>query len=213
MSAQSSQDFLSTALKTKIVPNQEFLLQGSVLDSAKDVLIHRLRGLCDSTDEVLETFHDLERVMSMGPIQGQSLTLYIRKALDHNNTPWMLRYIGQPELGDQNRPTMLRSSIDVACTPNLLEFLTDLGFKQDYEYIAKGFIFRKGRMKVLLYKVFKNLGQLKSGESWEPVSASHLVELSVLAPQGHDQVANDVRHFADHLKPLVQMEKMDYRRL
>ena len=42
---------------------------------------------------------------------------------------------------------------------------------------------------------------------------SNVVELSVLAPQGHDAVAEDVRNFAEQLKPLVQLEKTDYRRL
>ncbi|XP_037068954.1 mediator of RNA polymerase II transcription subunit 18-like [Pollicipes pollicipes] len=153
--AVSAQEMLQAAIQTKVVPNQEYLLQGSVLDSAKDVLIHRLRGLADNVDEQVETFHDRERVLTLGPAGGQSLTLYVRQAVDHPDVPWTMRYIGQPEVGDKSRPTVLRNSIDVGCTPNVLEFLSEMGFKQEYEYMSKGFMFRKGRMKILVYKIYK----------------------------------------------------------
>jgi len=35
----------------------------------------------------------------------------------------------------------------------------------------------------------------------EPVSGSHLVELSVVAPTGQEQIADDMRNFAEQLKP------------
>lgn len=56
---------LSVALKNNIVPNQEYLLQGSVLDSAVEVLLHRLRGLCDNVDSGPETFYDHEMCFSI----------------------------------------------------------------------------------------------------------------------------------------------------
>lgn len=37
----NSKELLSTALQSRIIPNQEFLLQGSILDSAVDHLLHR----------------------------------------------------------------------------------------------------------------------------------------------------------------------------
>lgn len=69
-------DSLTAAMKNNIVPNQEYLLQGSVLDSAVEVLLHRLRGLCDNVDSGPETFHDHEMCFS------------ISKRIDHllNNT-------------------------------------------------------------------------------------------------------------------------------
>lgn len=56
---------LNQALKNDIVPNQEYLLQGSVLDSAVEVLLHRLRGLCDNVDTGPETFNDYEMCFSI----------------------------------------------------------------------------------------------------------------------------------------------------
>jgi mediator of RNA polymerase II transcription subunit 18 len=61
----SAFDSLTAALKSNIIPNQEYLLQGSVLDSAVEVLLHRLRGLCDNVDSGPETFHDHEMCFSI----------------------------------------------------------------------------------------------------------------------------------------------------
>lgn len=67
MSSQIStaMDSLSAALKSNIIPNQEYLLQGSVLDSAVEVLLHRLRGLSDNVDSEPEKFHDHEMCFSI----------------------------------------------------------------------------------------------------------------------------------------------------
>lgn len=61
-------------------------------------------------------------------------------------------------------------------------------------------------MKITVSKIYKAMNQ-------EPVSQSYLVELSVLAPSGSDVVAEDMKVFADKLKPLVLLEKIDYKRL
>lgn len=61
----TAMDSLTAALKSNIIPNQEYLLQGSVLDSAVEVLLHRLRGLCDNVDSGPETFHDHEMCFSI----------------------------------------------------------------------------------------------------------------------------------------------------
>ena len=49
-SLQQGIDTLTSALKSNIVPDQEYLLQGSVQDNHVEVLRHRLRGLCDNAD-------------------------------------------------------------------------------------------------------------------------------------------------------------------
>lgn len=58
-------------------------------------------------------------------------------------------------LGDKSRPTILRNSIDVATTPTIVDFLTEMGFRMDFEYILRGYMFRKGRMKITVSKIFK----------------------------------------------------------
>lgn len=116
------------------------------------------------------------------------------------------------------RATTVRSCYDITCSENAVEFLTELGCRMEFEYVAKGFVFRKGRMKVTVSKIHKiaqgppppNGGPPQ--EALEPMTGSYLVELSVLAPSGSDAVADDMKNFAEQLKPLVQMEKIDPRR-
>lgn len=67
-------------------------------------------------------------------------------------------------------------------------------------------------MKITVSKIFK-MPQGKVMDSMEAISSSYLVELSVLAPRGQDAIAEDMRVFAEQLKPLVQLEKIDYNRL
>ncbi|XP_054271474.1 mediator of RNA polymerase II transcription subunit 18 [Macrosteles quadrilineatus] len=210
-------DNLTAALKGNIIPNQEYLLQGSVIDSAVEVLLHRLRGLCDNVDSGPETFHDHEMCFTLRGTTAQlqaSLMLRVRRAMDYPEMPWQLRYIGQPELGtgDKSRPTIVRNSIDIGTSNTVVEFLTELGCRLDFEYTARGYMFRKGRMKITVSKIFKMV-QPKPPDSMEPISQSYLVELSVLAPLGQDAIAEDMRLFAEQLRPLVQLEKVDYKRL
>lgn len=211
----TAMDSLTAALSSNIIPNQEYLLQGSVLDVAVEVLLHRLRGLCDNVDSGPETFHDHELCLSLrGNGNVPPLLLRVRRALDVIDAPYQLRYVGQPELGDKSRPTVVRSSIDVACSNTVVDFLCELGCRVDFEYIVRGYMFRKGRMKVTVSKIFKMAPMTtKPGESVEPISQSYLVELSVLAPSGQDAIAEDMRLFAEQLRPLVQLEKIDYKRL
>lgn len=161
-------------------------------------------------ENVPETFHDLEVCMSMRQPNQVPLQVRVRRALGTRDLPFQLRYIGQPEL-DRSRPTLVRSSIDVGCTSTVLEFLTELGCRVDFEYVSQGFLFRKGRMKITVAKIFKIIPG-KQNDS-EPVCNSYLVELSVLAPNGQDAIGDEMRIFAEQLKPLVHLEKIDYKRL
>lgn len=208
----TAMDNLFAAMKCNIIPNQEYLLQGSVLDSAVEVLLHRLRGLCDNVDSGPETFHDHEMCFNLRGPNQQPLLLRVRRALDYQEMPWQLRHIGQTEI-DKSRPTIVRSSIDIGTSSTVVEFLTELGCRMDYEYIVRGYMFRKGRMKITVSKIFKIVGPSKPLENVEPISHSYLVELSVLAPSGQDAIAEDMKNFAEQLRPLVQLEKMDYKRL
>lgn len=194
------------------IVHQEYLLQGSIMDSSCEVLLHRLRGLCDNADEPSETFHDYEMVFQTRGSTGTPLVLRARQALDHPEMPWHLRYVGQPEVGDKSRSTMVRTCIDVDTSNNVVAFLNELGFRLDYEFVMKGFMFRKGRMKVTVAKVYRMLQQ-NNPETIEPVSQSYFVELSVVAPTGQDSLADEMKAFSEQLKPLVLLDKVDHRRL
>ncbi|ODN06124.1 Mediator of RNA polymerase II transcription subunit 18 [Orchesella cincta] len=211
----SAIDTLTSAMKSNVVPNQEYLLQGSILDSGVDILLHRLRGLCDNTDVGLESFHDHEAcfvLFNPAAQQSQPLTLRVRKAVDDTAAPWHLRYMGQPELGDKNRPTMVRSVLDIGVGSDIVEFLKELGCRREFDFITKGFIFRKGRLKIIVGKLYRSEAG-KAPHELEPVSGSHYVEMSVVTPTGQDIVGEDMRNLAEQIKPLVNLDKVDHRRL
>ena len=126
--------------------------------------------------------------------------------------PWHLRYLGQPELGDKTRATLVRSCVDVACSKNVTLFLSEMGFKLDFEYASKGYLFKKGRMKVMVAKISR-MAQQGMTEGDAHISHSSLVELSVVAPTGQEGLAEEVKAFAEQLKPLVNLEKIDHRRI
>lgn len=169
-----------------------------------------LRGLCDNVESGPEHFSDYEVCFSLRPPnQTVPLSLRVRKALDQD-APYQLRYLGQPEgQADRNRPTLMRSCIDFACTASIVEFLTELGFRMDFEYRIAGYMFRKGRMKITVAKILKTNTPVGA----ETISQSYLVELSVIASVGQEAIAEDMRQFAEQLKPLVQLEKIDHKRL
>ena len=149
-----------------------------------------------------------------GSPSAQPIMFRVRHALDHPEAPWHLRYVGQPDMGDRSRPTMVRSCIDVGTSENVVAFLQELGFKLDHEFVVKGYLFKKGRMKVTVSKVFKMSQPGNTApEFLQAQTHSCLVELSVVTTQGQDQVQEDMKNFAEQLKPLVQLEKVDYRRL
>ncbi|KAI7806497.1 mediator of RNA polymerase II transcription subunit 18 [Triplophysa rosa] len=188
----------------------EYLLQGSVLDQSLESLLHRLRGLCDDMEP--ESFADHELVYLLRGQQGNPFILRARRSLLKPTSPWHLRYLGQPEVGDKSRHALVRNCVDVAASHSLPDFLNEMGFRMDHEFAAKGHLFRKGQMKIVVSKLSRVHvpGNL---ENTEPLSLSYLVELSVLAPAGQDTVSEDMKSFAEQLKPLVHLEKIDPKRL
>ena len=72
-------DTLTSAMKGNIIPDQEYLLQGSLLDSHIEVFKHRLRGLCDNTIGGEEQFCEREMVFSIRGTSAQPLSLRVRK--------------------------------------------------------------------------------------------------------------------------------------
>lgn len=98
----------------------------------------------------------------------------------------------------------MRKSVDsLAESDNLMEFLKELGFRSvnrvkisievkqlkhidtrmEYEFVAKGWVFTKGKLKITVTKIFRVL-QPGNISSIEPLTQSHFVELSLLSPAG-----------------------------
>lgn len=202
---------LHQALKTGIAPLHEYFLQGSILDASKEYLIHRLRGLCDHADSQPEQFNDHEMVFMLSGQQQAPFTVHLRHSLLAPEC-WHLRYVGVAEMGDKTRQTLVRTCLDVGVSETIIKFLNEMGFRMEYEFVARGIFFHKGIMKVTVTKMFK-MNQVNDTKNLEPVSASHLVEVSVVASTSQEQIGEDMKNFAEQLKPLVLLEKVDHRKL
>lgn len=165
----AAMDSLLQALQVNIIPNQEYLLQGSILDSHVQRLLHRyknifffeklilikfynfsLKGLCDNVETAPEQFADYEACFSLrAPLTEQQgmqqqqpapILLRVRRSNDPSDAsmPFQLRYIGNPELGDAKRPTLVRASFDISCSPTIMEFLQEMGCRLEFEYTVRG---------------------------------------------------------------------------
>lgn len=106
-----------------------------------------MKGLCDNVETAPEQFADYEACFSLrAPMTEQMnsqpppLLLRVRKSNDPADAamPFQLRYIGNPELGDIKRPTLVRASFDIACSPSIIDFLTEMGCRLEFEYTIRG---------------------------------------------------------------------------
>ena len=91
-------DTLTSAMTSNIIPDREYLLQGSILDNHVEVLTHRLRGLCNNVGAGRdEQFSEREMVFSIRVASGGPnttaqpvTTLRVRKS----EQPGMEEYYG-----------------------------------------------------------------------------------------------------------------------
>lgn len=190
--------------------NQEYLLQGSILDDSVDIILHRLRGMSDYAEESRLRFKEHELVYSMREGNNMGVvSVRVRKSLLSPDQPPSLCYLGHPELG--NRPTTVRTCVEVNCSQNVCAFIQELGFRLDYEFITQGWQFRKNRLRAKVTKILKIVNP-PNLDSVMPITKSHLVEVSTVSNSGDERAASEVQNFAEQLKPLVNLDKKDPRR-
>lgn len=189
----------------------EYFLQGSIGKDSVHTLVHRLRGLCDGVSRQVTTFGDHEMVFTLGN-SSSNISFRVRHSLDDPKAPWQLRYVGQSEMGDKSRSTLLRSCVEVSTSDNLITFLNELGFKYESEFVLKGYYFVKGHMRIIVSQVCRVIN-VNDPQSAQPISDSYLVEISLMTTVQQDTLAEEIKAFAELLKPLVHLEKIDHRKL
>jgi len=189
----------------------EYFLQGSIGKDSVHTLLHRLRGLCDGVSRQVTTFGDHEMVFTLGN-SSSNISFRVRHSLDDPKAPWQLRYVGQSEMGDKSRSTLLRSCVEVSTSDNLITFLKELGFKYESEFVLKGYYFVKGHMRIIVSQVCRVIN-VNDPQSAQPISDSYLVEISLMTTVQQDTLAEEIKAFAELLKPLVHLEKIDHRKL
>lgn len=184
------------------------------MENSLETLVNRLKGLCDNADYQQESFQDHEMVFHIKNTSVPTpLVFRVRHSLVQTEC-WSLRYLGHAEVGDKNRPTLVRSYIDCPTSENVAQFIGELGFRMDHEFVVKGFYFHKGRMKITVSKFYKmNQPGITTNDTIETVCPSYLVELSVVTSSGQEAVGDDMKNFAEQLKPLVTLEKTDHRKI
>lgn len=184
----------------------EYFLQGSIGKDSVHTLLHRLRGLCDGVSRQVTTFGDHEMVFTLGN-SSSNISFRVRHSLDDPKAPWQLRYVGQSEMGDKSRSTLLRSCVEVSTSDNLITFLKELGFKYESEFVLKGYYFVKGHMRIIVSQVCRVIN-VNDPQSAQPISDSYLVEISLMTTVQQDTLAEEIKAFAELLKPFFKILKI-----
>ncbi|CAF1018809.1 unnamed protein product [Brachionus calyciflorus] len=182
----------------------EYFLVGSVLDTVKDGFLEILRGLCDNPENKPIEFLETEYIFSKINPNGSSVSLRARRvgSPPDQTQHCHLKYVGG--IDQKTDKVMVRTYNDCLTSPNLNEYLMALGFNLETELIVKGYLFHKGHLKVVVSKIF----QPSSAGEPQPVSNSHLVEISRTGPPGQTTMGESVKQFADLFKPFVRMERV-----
>ena len=121
----------------------------------------------------MEQFDDHELVYTMRIPGASSVSLRVRYAVDDLPNPiYHLRYVAVDL--DKNQSVSVRQFHDCCVTKNIQSFLPELGFVYDYEYFAKGDIYRKGRIKITVAKISRvNIRELYEQKRRYVVSILH----------------------------------------
>ncbi|XP_066934658.1 mediator of RNA polymerase II transcription subunit 18-like [Clytia hemisphaerica] len=192
----------------------QYILVGSVPTGNLKFLLHRLRGLCEEAALQDKYFEDHESVYVMKDSSNSSKNFHlrVRRSLIQSDAPHQLRYLGTSETGDKSRAASMRSCIEVDCTENIRAFLEHIGFQFDHETILRGYLFKKGRMKICVSRLHK-IPEKGVFQNAMQMTDSYLVEVTLNTLVQQDSLCEDMKAFAEYLKPIVVLDKLDQKRL
>ena len=106
--------------------------------------------------------------------------------------PWQLKYVGGVEAGVKH--SLMRNQVTVGCSENVTSFLTELGFRANTEFLNKGYLYRKGRLKIVVSKLCKMKEPGKTDDnSLEKITNSHLIEASITVPAGSEDPGRELQ--------------------
>ncbi|KAM3177566.1 hypothetical protein ACTXT7_004319 [Hymenolepis weldensis] len=171
---------------------QEVFIQGLVSSGQKSLLLSRLRGICKDHS----TFTDQEES-------------YSAQGLPTSVTTGTSTFV--------NFRVSRRSYLEASAHGLLGNFLKCLGFKQDFEFIAEGEIFVRGRAKALVYSVYEVVYQdmqmpiPTKGRNLVPNSL--MVEVTAVGSPSDDTLQREVVELMELLHPLVIPGFIDHARL
>uniref|UniRef100_A0A7E4VG89 Mediator of RNA polymerase II transcription subunit 18 n=1 Tax=Panagrellus redivivus TaxID=6233 RepID=A0A7E4VG89_PANRE len=186
----------------------EAVLHASIYDDHKDQLIERLKGM---TDPFSSSFEEHEMVFALKSNEGPDVQLRLRRRF--NLDLWHVRYVGTP-IADKC-PAVCRASIDsVMYTKDMMDFVKHMGFRLIYEFVMKGWVFTRGPIKILVYKLCTtDKPGIYSKELIKPFGTSHIVEASIpVENEDTMKYSKLLKDFTDQLMPLVEFRKVEYFR-
>ena len=106
----------------------------------------------------------------------------------------------------------MRSCIEVDATDNIIPFLEYIGFQFDHETTLRGYLFKKGRMKICVSKLHKIPEKGKFQNAMQ-MTDSFLVEMTLSTLVQQDSLCDEMKAFAEYLKPIVVLDKLDQKRV
>ncbi|KAM7539355.1 hypothetical protein Aperf_G00000048974 [Anoplocephala perfoliata] len=213
---------------------QEVFIQGLVSVGQRDMLIARLRGLCQEHS----SFTDQEESYSIQTLPTSTATgasnfvhLRVRRTSQPNLREYVsrpvLRYLGAVESTDRasapisfNSQVCRRSYLEASVHGLLSNFIKCLGFKKDFEFIAEGEIFVRGRAKALVYSLFEVIYSSNADmqvsiplKGRNLVPNSSMVEVTAIGSPADDTLQREVVELMELLHPLVIPGFIDHARL
>ena len=105
----------------------------------------------------------------------------------------------------------MRSCIEVDATENITSFLEQIGFQFDHETILRGYLFKKGHMRICVSRLHKIPEKGKFQNAMQ-MTDSFLVELTLNTLVQQDSLCEEMKTFAEYLKPIVVLDKLDQKR-
>ncbi|KAL7058087.1 hypothetical protein AAHC03_016596 [Spirometra sp. Aus1] len=226
-----SSNFAGSSSVAKGATMQESFIQAVIAAGQLDLLLTRLSGLSRERSR----FVDFEEVFSIAvpnssvanPIAGaagatgSSVSVRVRRSLlPAGDNPAaalpVLRYLGSVE---SEKTVLRRSCLEVPTSGPLVSFLCSLGFKKDFDFVAEGHIFIRGRAKVLVYSVnqveqYSHESGVALPKSWRNLlPRSYMVEVSAVGSPADDSLPKEVSGLMELLCPLVVPGRVDHARL
>lgn len=187
----------------------EYRTQGRIPKESIEGLLHRLRGVCDSAAGGGTPFREHEMILTMSSAGVNAVQVQIRRSLDNVAAPWHLRYYGPADVGVKSATVLVRNCIELTSNDALPQFVQEMGFVMQQEFVAEGWLFLKGPFKICVFSVFKMPIRGDTTKTEEIPTVFINIITTAVAGVGQEAVVHEMNSLAEQLKPLVTLSKPD----
>lgn len=195
---------------TSTFNNVEYLLVGSIEKTNVEKLKDLILILTDQKDHFY--FEEKVTVYKIDK-QNLNLSVYLFEPNDDSLKPYKISYIAKPDsINHKSFHVTLRNRVDIISSDKTIVFFNEIGFKKDYEFICKGWMYSKMNIKVKIIQLYKKLNDNDNIVSYEPICDSYLVEMSLISTTStnSEEHAKQLLQFSQKLIPFVSLVKIDH---